>query len=243
MSELQCANETAARLASASAARKRMALAIALAAMLAGAGLLLWQSGVVQFFSNKDQLVDWLRAPGAKGALLCIAAQFIQVVIFAIPGEIVQFAAGYVFGIWEGFAFSVVGITLGSAFNFYFAQLAGRPTLARLVGKGTLNKVDRLLNSAGGKSAIFLLFLIPGTPKDAMCYGAGLTNMGLFQFLLISGLARSPALIASIALGAHASEHNYQAMVLTGTGLAVAVVSYYVYERRRKAKQAVSLLR
>jgi uncharacterized membrane protein YdjX (TVP38/TMEM64 family) len=221
--------------------RKKVALATGLATLLAVGGLILWQSGLLQIFSNKDKLVDWLRAPGARGPLLCIAAQFVQVVIFAIPGEITQFTAGYVFGIWEGFAFSVVGIMSGSAFNFYFAQVAGRPTLASLVGRDILDKVDRLLNSAKGKSAILVLFLIPGTPKDAMCYGAGLSNLGLLEFLLISGLARSPALIASIALGSHASERDYEAIVLTGITVAAAVLAYYVYERRRKGRQQFQL--
>ena len=231
------ANGTKVRLPATNATRKKVALAIALATLVAVGGLILWRSGLIQVFFNRDELVDWLRAPGARGPLVCIAAQFIQVVIFAIPGEITQITAGYVFGIWEGFAFSVVGILLGSAFNFYFAQLVGRPTLAKLMGKDTLEKVDHLLNSAKGKSAIFLLFLIPGAPKDAMCYGAGLSNMGLLQFLLISGLARSPALIASIALGAQASERDYQAMVLTGIAFAAALMAYHLYERRRKVRQ------
>lgn len=215
-----------------------VALAVGLALLLAAGIFLLWDFDLLQVVSNRDRLVGWLRAPGARGPLLCIAAQFIQVVIFAIPGEITQFAAGYVFGIWEGFVFSVLGIMLGSAFNFYFAQMVGRPTLTRLVGKVTLDKVDRLLNSEKGKSAIFLLFLLPGTPKDAMCYGAGFSNIGIWEFVVITGLARTPALIASIVLGSHASERNYYAMVLTGLAMAAAVLGYYFYERRRNRKTA-----
>jgi uncharacterized membrane protein YdjX (TVP38/TMEM64 family) len=214
--------------------RKKLGMAAGLASLLAVGILALWQFDLLQVLSNKDRLVDWLRAPGARGPLFCIAAQFIQVVAFAIPGEITQFAAGYVFGIWKGFAYSVVGIMLGSAFNFYFAQVAGRPALARLLGTATLDKVDLLLSSAKGKSAIFLLFLLPGAPKDAMCYGAGLSNMGRWEFVVITGLARSPALIASIVLGSQASKRNYDAMLLTGVAAAAAVLGCYFYGRRRK---------
>ena len=229
-------SESEAGLSSARTNRKKAALAVGLASLLAAGIFVLWDFDLLQVLSNKDRLAGWMRAPGARGPLLCIAAQFIQVVIFAIPGEITQFAAGYVFGAWRGFAYSVVGIMLGSAFNFYFAQVAGRPALARLLGTATLDKVDRLLNSAKGKSAIFLLFLLPGAPKDAMCYGAGLSNMGLWEFVVITGLARSPALIASIVLGSQASDRNYDAMVLTGVAAAAAVLGYYFYERRRKRK-------
>jgi uncharacterized membrane protein YdjX (TVP38/TMEM64 family) len=127
------------------------------------------------------------------------------VVIFAIPGEITQLAAGYVFGVWHGFLYSIVGIMAGSAFNFYFARVVGRPTLKRFMSHSTLEKVDKALNSAKGKSTLFLLFLLPGAPKDALCYGAGFTAIGLLEFVVITGLARTPALLASILFGAHAS--------------------------------------
>jgi uncharacterized membrane protein YdjX (TVP38/TMEM64 family) len=214
--------------------RKKTALAAGLVVLLAAGIFVLWHFRVLGVLSHSDRLVRWLRAPGARGALLCIAAQFIQVVIFAIPGEIVQFAVGYVFGIWKGAAYSVAGIMLGTAFNFYFAQLVGRPVVARLIGNATLEKVDRLLNSTRGKSAIFLLFLLPGTPKDAMCYGAGLSDLNLWEFVVISNVARFPSLMASLVLGAQASHRDYEAMVLTGVAMAAAVLGYYLYKRRQQ---------
>jgi len=96
--------------------------------VLAG-DLCLWRAGFLEELSNRDRLVVALREDGVKGPLLCIAAQVVQVVIFAVPGEITQLAAGYVFGVWRGFLYSVVGIMVGSAFNFYFARILGRPTL------------------------------------------------------------------------------------------------------------------
>ncbi len=217
--------------------KKRLALAGVWTTLLVVGAIALWHFGFLQELSNKDRLIAALRSHGSKGALICIGAQFVQVVIFAIPGEITQFAAGYVFGIWRGFLYSVLGIMLGSAFNFYFAQLVGRPTLEKFVGRATLEKVDRLLNSARGKSAIFLLFLVPGTPKDAMCYGAGFSNMRVLEFVVITGLARSPALIASIVLGSQASRRDYDAMVLTAIAVVAAILGYYFYERRRTKSQ------
>ncbi len=213
--------------------RQHWWLAALLVLVFAAGALLLWRYGLVQRLSNKTYLIESLRNAGVSGPLLCIGIQFIQVMIFVIPGEITQFAAGYVFGIWRGFLYSIVGIVAGSAFNFYFARLVGRPVLARLTGQATVDKVDKLLNNARGKSAVFLLFLIPGTPKDAMCYGAGLSNLNLLEFLVISGLGRSPALFSSILLGAQASRRDYRAMLLTALIAGVALAAYYLYERRR----------
>ena len=78
-------------------ARVRNIAAATLILLAVLAGVALWRAGILRELSNKDQLIQLLRDGGIKGPLLCVAAQFVQVVIFVIPGEITQFAAGYVF--------------------------------------------------------------------------------------------------------------------------------------------------
>jgi uncharacterized membrane protein YdjX (TVP38/TMEM64 family) len=212
----------------------RWLLASFLVVLVVAGGSWLWHTGFLDELSNKDRLIGGLREGGSKGPLLCIAAQFIQVVIFAIPGEITQLAAGYVFGPWRGFLYSVIGIMTGSMFNFYFARIVGRPTLERFISRETLGKVDKSLTSGKGKSALFLLFLLPGAPKDAMCYGAGLTKMGLTEFVVITGLARTPSLFASILIGAQAVRGAYRSMILTGVIVVFVIAACYFYERYRK---------
>ncbi len=194
----------------------------------------LWRSGILLHLTNRQQVIQTLRAGGATGPLLCVAIQFVQVVIFVIPGEITQFAAGYVFGAWLGYLYSVAGIMLGSAFNFYFARVFGRPVLEKFIRPATLDKIDHALNNAKGKSAIFLLFLLPGLPKDAMSYAAGLSTMSLVEFVVISGLGRTPAMVLSILLGSQAYQKDYRRMVITAVAAGLAIGVYFLYEHRRK---------
>jgi uncharacterized membrane protein YdjX (TVP38/TMEM64 family) len=215
--------------------KKRLLATILTAGALAVCAAL-WRSGVLQRIGNRDQLIASLRGSGPTGPLLCVAVQFVQVVIFFIPGEITQFAAGYVFGAGMGFLYSAVGIMLGSAFNFYFARMFGRPALEKFIHHETLDKIDHALNNAKGKSAVFLLFLLPGMPKDAMSYGAGLSAIGLGEFVVVSGLARSPAMMLSILLGAQYSTQNYGRMAITGVVATLAIAGYWFYERRRNQK-------
>ncbi len=215
--------------------KRRLLATILVLAVVAG-GVALWRSGLLGRLSDRDHLVHSLRTAGVKGPLLCIAVQFAQVVIFFIPGEITQFAAGYVFGAWMGFVYSLVGIMLGSAFNFFFGRVVGRPALERLISHATLQKVDQMLNGAKGKSAMFVLFLLPGAPKDAMSYGAGLSNMNLVEFVVVTGLARSPALLASILFGSQAYRRDYRAMLITGLLVAAAIGAAYLYERRLRQR-------
>lgn len=208
---------------------------VGLAALLVLGGVWLWHAGVLQRLSSKDRLIATLRgSSGAGGALLCIGVQFLQVVIAAIPGEITSFAAGYVFGAWRGFAYSVIGVTLGSAFNFSFARIVGRPTLERLVGRDRVTRLDRSLNSARSRSAMFLLFLLPGLPKDVLCYVAGFSGMPLREFVVLSGLARSPALLASVLIGAGVSRGDYRSLVATIAVMLLAIAGYYWYRRSRQ---------
>ena len=217
--------------------KQRFWAAILLAG-LAAVGVAAWQGGLLHSLSNRERVVALLRAEGWKGPAICVAVQFVQVVVFVIPGEITQFASGYVFGAWKGFLFSAAGIMLGSAFNFVFARVVGRPTLEKIIPRRTMEKVDAALNHARGKSALFLLFLLPGMPKDVMSYGAGLSNLSFTEFVVISGLARSPALLASVVLGSQADQRDYRAMVVTGVVVVIAMGGAYLYERRRSRKTA-----
>ena len=201
--------------------------------VVAAGVIFLWKTGVLSQLASKQQLIHSLRDQGIKGPALLIAAQFLQVVIFIIPGEITQFAAGYVFGVWRGLLYSMIGILLGSAFNFYLARVVGRPTLEALVSASRLERIDRMFANARTKSAMFLLFLLPGAPKDILCYGAGLSRMSLLEFLVVSGLGRLPGLFGSVLFGSRLYHRDFKSLVVIGLVIGIAVLGYYVYERSR----------
>ena len=69
---------------------------------------------------------------------------------------------------------------------------------------------------------VFILFLIPGSPKDILTYFVGLTPMKLSRFLVLSSIARIPSVISSTVGGAALGAQNY------GFAIAVAVVTVAV---------------
>jgi uncharacterized membrane protein YdjX (TVP38/TMEM64 family) len=209
-------------------------LAVALAAVLILAFLAAWKTGLLGRLSNHEELVQQMRQSGPRGPLLCIGIQFLQVVFFMVPGEITQIAAGYVFGTWLGLLYSVIGILLGSAFDFAFARAVGRPVVRKVLGERTLQRVDDVLTTHKGQSAVFLLFLLPGMPKDAMSYGAGLTSLKLGEFIAISGLGRLPALLFSTMIGAQLYDRDYTAVAIIVAVGALVSVGFFLYEKRRR---------
>jgi len=215
--------------------RARNLIAVLLAAAAAGGLYFAWQTGWLHRLSDYDELVASMRAQqGVRGPLFCILIQFVQVVIFVIPGEVVQLAAGYVFGAWRGFLYSVTGILLGSLTGFMAGRVAGRPFVERILGVETMARADRWLQSPKGRFAIFVAFLIPGTPKDAMSYAAGVTRYGLAEFLLISGLGRTPALLFSTIIRSQLYERDYVMIGISLAAAAVVMVAFYLLQRKMR---------
>ena len=125
---------------------------LVLTALAIGAIVWRWDSIV----ASQGTLLAHLRAGGVIGPLWCVLTQALQVVIFIIPGEATQIAAGYVFGAWQGFLYAALGTFLGSLFNFHVGRMAGRSILRRFLGVDTCDKVDRALNSKRVEGGTFL---------------------------------------------------------------------------------------
>jgi uncharacterized membrane protein YdjX (TVP38/TMEM64 family) len=199
---------------------------------------LLFAWGLWQRIGDAGRLAASWRAARIAGPLGCVGLQAFQVVFFFIPGEAISFAAGYVFGTWRGLAYSLTGIMLGSIFNFQLARAVGRPALARIVLPSSLERVDRLLEGARGRLAVFLLFLLPLGPKDALCYGAAFSDMSLPEFAAISGAARLPGLVFSVYLGTRAAHRNFVFVLVAGL-MALAAAGALCLFRRHEAGRGI----
>ena len=79
---------------------------------------------------------------------------------------------------------------------------------------------------------VFIAFVIPGTPKDLLCYVAGLTDMSLKHWLIISSIARVPAiLISTIGGNAIGSERYTFAVVVFVLTIILSIIGMFVYHR------------
>jgi uncharacterized membrane protein YdjX (TVP38/TMEM64 family) len=176
-------------------------------------------------FTSSERLRTWIAAAGLKAPLLFVGVQALQVVVFFIPGEIPQIVGGFLFGVWQGALLSLAGITLGACFNFLMARLLGVPFVRALFANKDVERVRRLAESGRARLTFFLLFLIPGIPKDILCYAAGLSSLSLGTFLLFSSLGRLPGIVGSAAMGDAAAGERWLlagSLMLLAVGLFVA---------------------
>ncbi len=180
---------------------------------------------LITVFNNRDAARAWVQSKGAWGMFAYIGLEILQVMLFIIPGEVVQVVGGYIYGTWLGTLLSIVGILIGSLFNFWIGRLLGRPFVEAVFKKEKLEKIEQLTSSGRQAAGFFLLFAIPGIPKDALCYFAGMTHFSLPLFMLVSTVGRLPGIFGSSIMGSAAGRGSYTlALVL----LAVAMVVFFV---------------
>lgn len=135
--------------------------------------------------------------------------QAVQVIISPIPGEVTGLLGGYLYGSFLGTILSTIGLTIGSWVAFYLTKTFGRPFAEKFISKETFARFDYLLHHKGA-FLVFLLFLIPGTPKDALCYIIGLGHLSTTEFLVISGVGRLFGTILLTLGGNYIRLHQYR---------------------------------
>jgi len=173
--------------------------------------------------ADPGSLSEMLNSYGWKGILVFIAIQVLQVVVAAIPGEVVQIAGGYIYGTWLGTLYSMAGIFLGSILVFFTARLLGYPIVKLLASQEQLDRFRFMINNNKSEAAMFVLFLIPGIPKDILTYIAGITPVKPLRFFVIIIVGRLPALLASSYIGHHTQEGNFRIVLILS---AIAVVLF-----------------
>lgn len=144
-----------------------------------------------------SRVIDDVRNAGPLGFLILLAMQFMQIVVAFIPGEVVQMAAGMMYGPWLGAAVILLGCIISSAFVFAVVHRLGAPFVRDMVPTKYLDKFNAFEESGKLSIVVFILFLIPAMPKDTFTYLVPLTNMRMRDFLVLSNVGRIPGIVIS----------------------------------------------
>ena len=181
-------------------------------------------------FSDTDAIKAWVDENYLLGAVVMTFLCAVQVIIALIPGELLEIASGYAFGGFMGAVICTVGILLGSIVAILLARRFGRGLVESLYPR---EKIDALpiLNDPKKRNAMtFLLFLIPGTPKDLFTYVVGLTDMSIPLYILLTSFARLPSIVMStIGGGALGNDRFMLAAVVFIIAAAVSACGYFIY--------------
>ncbi len=187
---------------------------------------------VTRLFREPEKFREFLSSYGAAGPLIYIALSALQVIVAVIPGEIVQIAGGYAFGTPLGTLYALAGTIIGTVVVFATIRLLGFSLVKAMISPVQLEKFRFLISSPKSEIVIFVLFLIPGVPKDVLAYLSGLTPIRMLRFIVISAIARLPGVLASAYIGANLQEKDYLAVwIMSGIALVLFVAGLLMRDK------------
>lgn len=188
--------------------------------------------------SEPERFRKWVDEKGVLGRLAFVGMMVLQIFIAVIPGEPLEIGAGYAFGTLEGMLLCLLGAVIGSALVFGFVRRFGLRAVELFFPSEKIFSLSFLKDQERLNLWVFIVFFIPGTPKDILSYCIGLTRMRFSTWLAISGVARIPSVITSTiggdALGA--GEHGLAVLVFAIT-LVISGAGVIVYKRLCKKRR------
>jgi uncharacterized membrane protein YdjX (TVP38/TMEM64 family) len=211
--------------------KKSLFLRVLVLLILLAAGVFLFvHFDLFRFFRDREQIIQFIKSY-RYDELIFILLQIVQVVAAPIPGELTGFIGGYIYGPFWGTIYSTIGLTLGSWLAFILAHFFGEPLLEKVVKKEVFEKFDDFMEHKG-LLVSFLLFLIPGFPKDYLCYIMGVSRMPTVTFIIISTIGRffGTALLSISGNIAHEGRYALLAVV----ALAAVIVSLLAWRYQDK---------
>lgn len=186
---------------------------------------------LVRLYVDKKFLKQTLKQWGFLAPVLFMLLQGLQVIISPIPGEATGFLGGYLFGEWLGLLYSTIGLTFGSVVAFWIGRWLGERYVRNLVSKEMWDKLGFIVE-AEGAILCFIIYAIPGLPKDMICYLFGISPMPMWVFAVVSGLGRIPGTWVLSAQGAHVETGNYLQVIIVSAVCAAIALPLYYYRHR-----------
>lgn len=185
---------------------------------------------MLNFVSQPQKFRDWVQSRGVLAHIIFVLMVAFQVFFAIIPGEPLEIVAGYAFGAVEGTILCVIGGLLGSLAVFYLVRTFGKRFVELFFSVEKLNNLKFLKDTKKLNKLTFLIFLIPGTPKDLFVYFLGLTKIELSAFVITASIGRLPSIITSTIGGDALGVKNYVFAIITfGVAIVLGAAGFWLY--------------
>ena len=151
---------------------------------------------------------------GIGGWVAFLGIQVIQVVVAMIPGEPIEILAGILYGPLWGTLTCMLGIFIGSIIVYLLVRKLGMPIVSIFIDPEKFQNLRILQDERRFERIAFLLFFIPGTPKDLLTWAAGLIHIRPLRFFILSTIARLPSILTSTLAGTTLLSGDFSTTVL-----------------------------
>ena len=214
--------------------QKKIISVILLVLFLGFSALVAWFIGkpMISLVSEPEKFRSWVESRGILGRLIFIGMMVFQVIIALVPGEPLEIGAGYAFGAVEGTLLCVAGVTIGSLLVFGLVRRFGIRLVEVFFDTGKIKQLKFLQNEKRLDLITFIVFFLPGKPKDLLTYFVGLTDIKLSKFIFIVSVARMPSIITSTVGGSALGIKRYElAAIVFGGTVIISLLGLFIYNR------------
>lgn len=214
--------------------QKKIISVIVLVLFLGFSALVAWFIGkpMISLVSEPEKFRGWVESRGNWGRLIFIGMMVFQVIIALVPGEPLEIGAGYAFGAVEGTLLCVAGVTIGSLLVFGLVRRFGIRLVEVFFDTGKIKQLKFLQNEKRLDLITFIVFFLPGTPKDLLTYFVGLTDIKLSKFILIVSISRLPSIITSTVGGSALGIGRYElAAIVFGGTVIISLLGLFIYNK------------
>ena len=194
--------------------------------------LYFYQQDFLMRFRDFNDIVSFLERYKLQSIPIYIILQIAQIVISVLPGQFFQLAAGYLYTFWPALLFSCIGAFLGTTITFWLAKGLGSDFVHIFFEKDKTEDYVKRLNSKKAYTIVFLLYAIPGIPKDVVSYAAGLSEMKYKPFIILSTIGRIPGMMGSIIIGSMWHKEEYVGMIILAIIAVVAFCTCIIYRKK-----------
>lgn len=179
---------------------------------------------------NLQNIQNFLKSFGQKGWFVFLIMQIIKVIVAIIPGEPIELIAGAMFGSIGGLVTCMIGNVIGSIIVFYLVKRFGIRFANFFANSEKIKKLSFLHNSKKLELLIFIIFFLPGTPKDILTYFAPLTSINPIKYFLIVAFARIPSILTSTITGANIVEGKFKmAIIVFAIATIISIIGYFIH--------------
>lgn len=194
---------------------------------------------VREFRENPETFRDFVKSHGPLGPLMMVGIMAMQVIVAVIPGEPFELGAGFVFGWFEGTLLCLLGSAAATALVYLAVRKWGVRLVELFFPREKILHYSFLQSEKKLNLLVFILFLIPGTPKDLLTYLVGLTPMKLSTFLVLTTVARIPSVVSSTVTGNFAQHERWTAAIVTyAVTIAISIACIFWYRHISKLEKA-----
>ena len=175
---------------------------------------------------SRVEIQSYIESTGAIAPLIYIIISFLQVTFIPIPASITIIAGNYVFGVWEAYLYSYIGMMIASFVAFYLGRWIGRPFVNWLAG--SREKVDGWLEKLKGREKIllFYMFFLPLFPDDLLCSIAGMLPITIGTFTVMQLITRATSIGATLVFMSGAVQGWAYVICLVIGALSVPIFIY-----------------